>query len=551
MPIRYVDRRAYLGPLSSSIDGVQGLVQGTNVAPPGRLGSLATQLGGVTPNIIGGFTPGANRTGSIIATLDGASSILSGTFVASGSGFEPTIPGNAIWVDGNAANDSGSGTQASPKKLIASGVALLPAGGGGTVIIRNGTYAAAFSNSSLKAAPSWAQQNFIRAENYGGVTITGGFDITGNTNWFCSIAGLKFDDANEKDLQGGNVKVFHTGFARGATTANSSSLTIGSNNAGTSTHDILLEDCWVYGPGGRYCILIFNTNGAILRRVVTRFDGGYNNTDGAPEANITQYDSQRVECQDCIAIDALGPRPDYVATFYNAANGTAGSFPNDQKAWRGCIAINHIGYLMGSEGQANITNMVAQDCAAYGGGTGVFGVSQLKGTNTLYERITVMNQRRAGGNPAHGFGVFGGSAIVRDCIAYDCQDSAFTGVTPTTSVSFANGSNGGTVLNPLTNGMLYVPRIEAGSVLASGGTGGQRGAGITKQIGVSGTLYGEAGYNTVTSAELWPWRNEARIKIDMSSVAGLSAAQATRGFCASGESLTHYIFNRLGNGSPY
>jgi hypothetical protein len=66
---------------------------------------------------------------------------------------------------------------------------------------------------------------------------------------------------------------------------------------------------------------------------------------------------------------------------------------------------------------------------------------------------------------------------------------------------------------------------------------------VTKQIGVAGSLYGETGWNTPQSSSLWPWPNEARLKVEM-------CAGVTRGFC-SDSSLTHYIWNYLGNGSPF
>ncbi len=474
-----------------------------------------------------------------------------GTSPPADAGLEPPIPSNAIWVDASAPNDSGTGSFSSPKKLIASGAALLPSGGGGTVVVRNGTYAAPFKNSSLKAAPSWAAKNVIRAEHFGGVVVTGGFGITGNTNWFCEIVGFKFDDATQKDVTGGNLKVRHCAFARGETSGNTASLTIGTNDQTPGAHHILLEDCWVYGPGGRYNIVIFNSQDIVLRRVVTRFDGGYVNIDGAPEACITQYDSQRVACLNCLAIDGLGPRPDYVATFYNASNG-AGPTPNDTKSWRGCLAVNHLGYLMGSEGQIGITNMTVQDCASFGGGIGAYGVSQLKGTNTLYERLTIV------GESGDGVGLFGAasSATVRDSVVQSCKGKAYTAssgatLNLVTSVSFGCGTNGGTVLDALTNGLRYLARIEGGSVLASGGTNGQRGANITKCIGASGTLYGEPGYDTATADDLWPWKNEDRIKVDMSTVTGLTSGQATRGFCAAGQTLTKYVFEKLGNPTPF
>jgi hypothetical protein len=48
-----------------------------------------------------------------------------------------------------------------------------------------------------------------------------------------------------------------------------------------------------------------------------------------------------------------------------------------------------------------------------------------------------------------------------------------------------------------------------------------------------------------TTQILWPWPNEARIKKEMCTDAGV-----TRGFC-SATSLTDYVWNYLGNGNPF
>ena len=145
----------------------------------------------------------------------------------------------------------------------------------------------------------------------------------------------------------------------------------------------------------------------------------------------------------------------------------------------------------------------------------------------------------------------------------------------------------------------YLPRgAEAGSVLATAGTGGKRiGAQVLWKIGVDGTLYGQPGWNTVRDASsgygaaadrLWPFPNEARIKSDMASyqltadfvrtalarfVTGTDAAAkidaevaripfsqllGTRGFATPGKrldgvnpvTLTSYIWEYLGNPMP-
>lgn len=105
-------------------------------------------------------------------------------------------------------------------------------------------------------------------------------------------------------------------------------------------------------------------------------------------------------------------------------------------------------------------------------------------------------------------------------------------------------------VNPVTNGLMYLPRIESGSLLIStGSNSGRMGAEVLKKYGVSGTLYGETGYDTLTQDNIWPWPNEARIKADMSDV-------SARGFCTGNsldgtpQTLTKYIWEYLGNQIP-
>jgi hypothetical protein len=137
---------------------------------------------------------------------------------------------------------------------------------------------------------------------------------------------------------------------------------------------------------------------------------------------------------------------------------------------------------------------------------------------------------------------------------------------------YGNSSIGGstatgdmTTVNPLTSGLMYLPRIESGSTLAASGSGGgPTGATILWKIGVDHTLYGDPGWNTVrspangyggTADQLWPWPNEALIKADMASYNGPGPVGA-RGFCTgtskdgSAQSLTKYIWEYLGNQIP-
>ncbi len=84
MPIRFVDRRGYVGQLPGSVDGAIALLQGTHVRPAGRTGVVNAQFDGATASLIGGFTTSSNRLGSIATTLGGASSAISGTHIGGG-----------------------------------------------------------------------------------------------------------------------------------------------------------------------------------------------------------------------------------------------------------------------------------------------------------------------------------------------------------------------------------------------------------------------------------------------------------------------------------
>lgn len=80
MPIRFVDRRGYVGQVAVPVDGANGLLLGTHVRPAGRTGVILAQADGVTSSIPGTYTTGANRTGSIITSLAGTTGLLTGAF---------------------------------------------------------------------------------------------------------------------------------------------------------------------------------------------------------------------------------------------------------------------------------------------------------------------------------------------------------------------------------------------------------------------------------------------------------------------------------------
>lgn len=429
------------------------------------------------------------------------------------------------------------GTAERPFQTIEKGLSALKPGD--ALVIRDGQYSG--KANALRNFPRGTVENYIhiKAENPGKVILSGGLLLDRDSSYLI-FEGLRFHGQETKRILGRNIKFFRNEFKGGPARGNVETVCIGTNDFTPGAEFVLLEDNWVHGSGGRYKILVYNSNAVILRRVLVRFDG-FDPGNIAPAADIAIYDSKNIEIQNAISIDGIGGELSrgYVAAFYNVCNRTTLT-PNLNISWRGILAINPPGYLMGTEGQCETVNLIVEDAASFGG---MYGISQLNAGNAQYNRLTIV------GTKGDGVGIFGGTGSVRDSVVRGADGRAFKGVLPTNSVAFANrgGSYGASMLDPMSNGLRYLPRIEVGSTLAKGGArDGQRGAQINRRIGKVGSLFGESGYADISSVELWPFPNEHRIKEEMCMDEG-----NRRGFCAHNGTITAYIFSLLGNASPY
>jgi hypothetical protein len=231
----------------------------------------------------------------------------------------------------------------------------------------------------------------------------------------------------------------------------------------------------------------------------------------------------------------------YEASFYNVGNPSVSTVPADVQH-QGGIVIGGGGSGISFDDSVAYTNSGVTDFVSYDAALSAFTVN---GGNHVITANRVLVAKSG-----YGFARFssGGSLTAKNSIVYNNTKSpgnALTSTSITFSRAFGNSNNSGmTVLNPLTNGMLYLPRIEDGSTLKTlGEAGGQIGPQIVKKMGTSGTLFDDSGFETLTADDLWPWPNEARIKTDFSEI-------ALRGFTATSGSLTDYIWEMLGNPSP-
>jgi hypothetical protein len=447
------------------------------------------------------------------------------------------VSSTTYYVDGSLATDSGDGSQNHPKKYISSGIDLMNPGGGDVLIIRDGIYNTQYDLIDHFVNGMPGAYNIIKAENDGRVTITysNGINLENNPASYVQIEGINFNSLVGKVIFGHHIKILKCSFVGSASSGNTVTIEVGAMNYG-DTHDILFEDCYAYGSGGRYNFLVYRAYNVVFRRCISRHDPGWTGDgDDDPEAAFNSYSSQHIYFQNCIAIDCDQNYVNWYSGFYATEHDGA----RVHNHWDGCISFNNnnIGFYIDP---TTSIEYYFNNCISYDSTNAGFAVN--RGANGGVSGFTIGRV---------GNGIY--NSVVSNSIIFDFNEDGIN----TGSGNYCDIEGGGSsctncqTYNPLTNGLVYLPRVEAGSALSNAGSsGGQIGANIMKKIGISGTLYGESGWNTITNESLWPWPYEARIKNDMKVV-------STRGFCASGNglyggniTLTSYIWEALGNPCP-
>jgi hypothetical protein len=442
-------------------------------------------------------------------------------------------------------SDSAAGTSSAPWLTFSKAWTVVKAGD--SLIAKDGTYSG--TTNSFTNMPSGSAGNYIvvKAEHDGMVIITSDL-APSHTTSYLQFEGLRFHSQNKFAL-GNHLRFMRCEFKNGCPSGNCANMGAGTNDY-DDTSDILFEDCWVHGPGGRYNMIIYNTNRVVMRRVVVRHDGGWTDDKGDPEAGFSIYNSQNIALDNVIVIDsnlAYHTWSQATYTIYNSAS--PGATRNVD--WLGSIVLNTAAHCYGHDcaGSGTISNITYDNIICYGTmDGGMAGGSQ--GSISFKVNHATFGGDLPGGEYNGGFGKWNsGTGTVKNSIVYGFTGPDFYGVSASYTDSYNNGDQGSCSncksINPVTNGLKYLPRIEAGSTLSSGGeSAGRMGAEILKRYGASGTMQGEAGYNTLTTDNLWPWPYEERIKKEMCTDPGV-----TRGFCSS-QSLTKYIWEYLGNACP-
>lgn len=449
----------------------------------------------------------------------------------------------ATYYVSTAGSDSNPGTASAPFLTIRKALGLLSPGD--ILTIRDGTYSG--SSNALSNLPNGSSGAYItiQAENEGSVIITGGLS-TSSQNQYLIFKGLRFHDSYGRGILGNHIKFLRNEFKGGCASGNCANTTVGSNDY-SGTGDILFEDNWFHGLGGRYNLLIYNSNRVVIRRAVVRHDGGWTDSKGDPEAGINFYNSSNCSSQNVIVLDNTLSYHTWQGGIYNVYNSASPNATNNN-SWYGSIILNSRGSGFILDGNGAQSGHLIKDLVSWDVDFGVnLGTGSTRVTGMTIDRVTTGRTTRT--SSGNGFVQWASwSGTITNAIITNVN-SDFIGLSGTYFDSYGNGTTssgtGRVTYNPRTNGLKYLVRIEPNTALKTAGTGGQIGAEITARIGAAESLYGESGWNVNTGTPLWPFPYEARIKKEMCTDVGV-----TRGFCSS-TSLTGYIMNYLGNGNPY
>jgi hypothetical protein len=478
--------------------------------------------------------------------------------------------GATYYISPTGSDITGNGSPNNPWATFSKGISSIS--GGDTLIAKSGIYKG--NSNRIVNPPSGSAKAYtkIQAEADWGVTISGTTQTTcqiDKSHNYIEVRGLKFKNpfVNKCIIYGNYIKVIRC--------ASDGAPGNGSSFSGGGSYN-LFEECYAWGQG-RYPIRTCKPGQYIIfRRCVVRWD--YSNTD-EPQSCFANYDCPNVYFQNCIAIDGVDNRGQDVE--YDGLKGFFTPNGANETHYEGCISLNMEGTGFFIE-DSPVSNVTLTNCVAWASKNHVNAGTDGYPPRAFYGRqgdgpLTI-NHCTFGGSDWTGNGV----SVRSDLNNSTIKNSILANFTALSSDAYAESDfdtsdyndyygNAGRrnrkgrigahsfTINPFAKSLKYLLRIENKSHLdGRANDGGDIGATILKKIGVSGTLYGEAGWNTVTDENLWPFPNEDEMRADMrafyaapgEAYTGSPEMRGDRGFCADGQTLTKYIWEYLGNTIP-
>lgn len=585
---------------------VRGLALHANLRPAIDLSAVEARIGSITARldvdgdgtftvadalIIARYLKGYSRD-AWIANISFASNALRKTgaqiedYLNLGCPAPVVGPGAAIYVATTGSDASGNGSSGAPYRTIQKGISVMASGD--TVIVKAGTYVgkANFINSrtasGFVAMPSGTatRATTIRAEVPFSVRIQNGGALNYYDNLvlldvgtnYVTVDGFILDHASSQDssytaeVDGKFNKLTRIIVKRsGETDQYGGWFYVGGN-------DNLLEDTagvgsarYGYAMGGPDA----TTQRNIVRRAVGRVDYSVSTQ---PKATFNVYGNDNGNhnvrdnlLQNVIAIDGRKGS--------NTGEATYGGIylPKEPQntSIQGAIVLNveaeYAGYFIR---ELRALGVSLTDSVAWGG----YGASAIAGVRAnasdvgslMLERITIGGYANAYYNQDSApIRSLRNSAFINNAALTSSNDYGWTTVSNNAFFPAAQAI-GNNAVTATSATLKHIVRSEPGSVLIAAGSGGVNiGADVTTRYGVSGTRYGEAGFDQKTATPLWPWPYEDSIK-SVFAEANPAPATATpnsntpaRGFAAAGNdafakpiTLTRYIWQYLGNKIP-
>lgn len=543
-------------------------------------------------------TPGTGQAGTtsgiVVSVSDGHTTVATAPFSITVVAIPTSDSTYFISPTGSDAN-SGKSASAPWRSFKRAFEAMV---GGEELVLLDGTYSIASGTGILRevddngnpqplsaSIPSGLSRAFptlIRAAVPGNAIIEGTPEVyplsigrSTRKDRYIRVQGLRFK---------GGGQLYNTQYVTIKDTSFTGSFSIGtSDHANGNTHN-LIEDVWISTTNRRVAAINYRAHKNIWRRVVVRSEGCDSpGCEGAPKADpsvgITVYDSQDVSMQNVVVIDRLIRNDVPYGDFATAQHTEDPQYHLGRNEWLGCLSVNSqdagLHFEADNVTAGGSTIWTIKHFVAVGNREGAINLGN-KPYNydsagkppSLVENATLILSQALDNRSVLRVNAEQTSAIARQTVAIGGTRTGFN--MPGSTVEDSAGYNPGAMLgdfdaaiatqncihlvtNPLTDGSLRYPlRVESGSTLDQAIAGKKLGASVVNRYGVDGTTFGDSGANTLTSASLWPWPNEARIKKEMGVDVGV-----TRGFCANGTrrdggplTLTSYIWEQLGNTMP-
>lgn len=349
---------------------------------------------------------------------------------------------------------------------------------------------------------------------------------------------------------------------------------------------VLIEGMYVWGHG-RYKIQLKNSSNSIVRRSIARIDDYIG---GEPIGGFISYCSKNILFQNNILIDSdhsnyWGNHNEIINAFGVPATNCE-AYPEFNEFKRN-IALNvHMG-LMNTDARQNVNPTLWEDLigwdlkpSRHSGGSGsvvpilsgvgatvtnrmTLGQVDSEGSYFMYSRekdSTVKNSifHQVGWD---GSDVVDQGALVRRGSGGQFYLSNNNLADYAGSITDPGGVGSPSVSNTLSLSpeLKYMTMLPRDSALRDSGTNNDRvGAEVMTMLGVSGTFYGEEGYDSETGIPMWPFPNQDLAHKYFSSFShsgtdregGSAGIDGARGFAVEDQTMSNYIWTYLGAPVP-